>query len=157
MVARPPVGRPRVSSSRIRGGEAGIRDSVRDAQLVIERHEPAVLGIGRPRQAAQRRGRRAAEKEEGEAGRRGAASDDRQEQGGPAPRRSPHQVAAVTVLISMVCRPLTKRCVPVTFTLLSANGMSFEFCGSPGFELTGKYIVPSLESMPSGTPALAHA
>src|SRR5882724_3064320 len=35
--------------------------------------------------------------------------------------------------------------------------MSFEFCGSPGFELTGKYIVPSLESTPSGTPALAHA
>src|SRR2546428_4728128 len=35
--------------------------------------------------------------------------------------------------------------------------MSFEFCGSPGFELTGTYIVPSLESSPSGTPALAHA
>src|SRR3989441_12568729 len=28
----------------------------------------------------------------------------------------------------------------VTFTLLSAKGMSFEFCGSPGFELTGKYM-----------------
>src|SRR5438034_3825570 len=66
-------------------------------------------------------------------------------------------VAAETVLISMVCRPLTKRCVPVTFTLLSAKGSSFEFCGSPGFELTGKYIVPSLESSPSGTPALAQA
>src|SRR3989454_1627840 len=134
-----------------------MRDPAGDAQLPIERDEPAVLGIGRPRQVAQGGGRRAAEKQEGEAGRGGAAGEERQEQGGPAPRRPPHQDAAETVLISMVCRPLTRRCVPVTFTLLSVNCMSFEFCGSPGFELTGRDIVAAPGTVPRGIAALGHA
>src|SRR2546426_980336 len=39
--------------------------------------------------------------------------------------------------VSIVWRPLTMRCIPVTFTLASMNCSSFEFCGSPGLELTG--------------------
>src|SRR5438128_2455841 len=103
MVASPPVGRPRVSSIRIRGAVSG-----------------SGAPSGRPRQGAQGRGWGAAEEQEGETGCRGAAGDERQEQDGPAPQHPPHQDAAETVLISMVCRPLTRRCVPVTLTLLSA-------------------------------------
>src|SRR5207245_9760228 len=92
------------------------------------------------------------QKQQGEAavgGRRRATAVERRHQNGAPLQHQPHQDAAETDLISMVCRPLTRRCVPVTFTLLSAKGMSFEFCGSPGFELTGKYMVPSLDSRPS--------
>src|SRR5438034_8500421 len=107
-----------------------------------------MLGIGRPRQAAEGCGRRAVQEQQCEAaggGRGRAAAVERRHQNGAPPQHQPHQDAAETDLISMVCRPLTRRCVPVTFTLLSAKGMSFEFCGSPGFELTGKYMVRSEE------------
>jgi len=99
-----------------------MRDLAGKVQLAIERDEPTMLGIGSPRQPAQRRGRGAPEEQKGEAtrgrgGRRRAAAEQRCRQNGT--RHQPHQDAAETVLISMVCSPLTKRCVPVTFTLLS--------------------------------------
>src|SRR5207245_1204075 len=81
------------------------------------------------------------EKEEGEAAGRGcrtsAGEQRRGDQPGAPPQRAPHQLAAATVLISIVCSPPTMRWVPVTVTLLSANLSSFEFWGSPGLELTG--------------------
>src|SRR5207302_7510320 len=87
----------------------------------------------------------AAQEEEGEAvggrrgGRGGSAGEERRGAQAGAPRqRVPHQLAAATVLISMVCNPLTNRWVPVTVTLLSACCSSFAFWGSPGFELTGR-------------------
>src|SRR5204863_8336082 len=93
----------------------------------------------------------------GRSGRGGAGEERRGVQPAAPRQRAPHQLAAATVLISMVCNPLTMRCVPVTVTLPSACCSSFEFWGSPGLELTGRQIVQSRDRMPSGTPALAHA
>ncbi|OLD85828.1 MAG: hypothetical protein AUG85_12180 [Gemmatimonadetes bacterium 13_1_20CM_4_66_11] len=44
-------------------------------------------------------------------------------------------MAAAIVLISIVCMPWLIRWTPVTFTWLSANGSSREFCGSAALEL----------------------
>src|SRR5206468_3131557 len=118
-----------------------IGDRADDVQRAVEGHEPAVVGVGRPREAT-------------DAGRGGAAQEDQRESAGsgmtsgegqqserrrrcPRPRRDAHQVAAAIVLISIVCMPWSMRWTPVIFTCVSANGSRREFCGSPGLELTG--------------------
>src|SRR5207253_9532193 len=122
-------------------GEPGAREAPRHAEPSIECHPPAVVGIGRPGEAAQRRRGGAAQEQQGETGEgrgRCACEERRGAQPGAPRQRAPHQLAAATVLISIVCNPLTIRCIPVTVTLPSAYCSSFEFWGSPGLELTGR-------------------
>src|SRR5438477_142863 len=103
----------------------------------IEGEDPALVGVGGPRATPKGSGRRAAKEEQGEAaGRRRATAEHGCREHGA--QGAAHQVAGETVLISIVCSPLTMRCVPVTFTLPSTYCSSFEFCGSPGLELTGR-------------------
>src|SRR5207248_10446704 len=118
--------------------EARSRKLADGVEAPVECDETALVGVGGPRKRreAEPGGRRAAEKEEGEAaGRRRATAEHGCREHGA---QGAHQVAGETVLISIVCSPLTIRCMPVTFTLPSAYCSSFEFCGSPGLALTGR-------------------
>ncbi len=120
------------------GREARVRDRPHDVQVAVEGDEAAAVGVGGPGEVRDSGGGGAAEEQQGEfAGGRAAGRDGGDGQRGRYPQRTAHQVAAAIVLISIVCIPPAMRCVPVTFTLPSANGSSREFCGSPGFELTG--------------------
>ena len=126
-----------------RCGKSRIGDRADDVQVAIEAHEPAVVGVGGPREGTDAGRGGATQEEEGETagGRVGTAGGQCQEcdrNHRPAcPQRASHQVAAAIVLISIVCMPWLIRWTPVTFTCPSANGASFVFCGSPGLELTG--------------------
>ena len=123
--------------------EAWIGDRADDVQVAIEAHEPAVVGVGRPREGTDAGRGGAAQEDESEAaggrvGTAGGQCQERDQSHRPAcPQQAAHQVAAAIVLISIVCMPWLIRCTPVTFTCPSANGASFAFCGSPGLELTG--------------------
>src|SRR5437870_9796315 len=125
------------SGDRERRREPRVGEALHDPQVAVERRDAAGVGIGCPGETVQRGRRCAAEEEEGEAaGRRGPTGDEgRARQRGA--QRTPHQDGAEIVLISIVCRPFSIRCTPVTFTLASVKSTSREFCGSAGLELTG--------------------
>src|SRR5256885_534476 len=98
--------------------EAGARELAHDVQPCIEGEDPALVGVGGPRATPKGSGRRAAEEEEGEAaGRRRATAESGCREHGA--QGAAHQVAGETVLISIVCSPLTIRGAPATFTLPS--------------------------------------
>lgn len=93
------------------------------------------FGIGGPNESVESSGGGAAEEEQRVAGGLLPAGGERRQQH-DSPEQT-HQVAASTVLITIVCRPLTSFTVPVTFTLPSANSTSRPFCGLLGLGLTG--------------------
>src|SRR6266540_4080488 len=120
--------------------EPRIGDRADDVERAVEADEPAVVGVGRPRDGTDAGRGRAAQEEEGEATGGGMAGGQGQEcdRGPSAPRpQTTHQVLAAIVLISIVCMPWLIRWTPLTFTCPSANGSRREFCASPGLELTG--------------------
>src|SRR3989442_494826 len=141
-LAMPSRGRPRVSSPQTRGAVPGSPPSRpkygrRAGPAGVNAGEAVGAGIGPRGEPARGARGGGAEEREGEAGgRRGpTGGESRADQRGA--QRTPHQDAAEIVLISIVFRPFSMRCTPVTFTLASVKSTSREFCGSAGLELTG--------------------